>query len=51
MEKKNFSVGVRIEHKQEMIKGIGNNQFNALGNAKVEEAIAIAYRCVNCYRY
>ncbi|MBQ9314146.1 MAG: InlB B-repeat-containing protein [Clostridia bacterium] len=31
--------------KEEIIKGIGDNRFNGLGNAKVEEAIAIAYRC------
>ena len=29
-----------------IIKGVGENRFNAKGNAKVEEAIAIAYRCV-----
>ena len=35
--------------KEEIIKGIGNNRFNGLGNAKVEEAIAIALRSVDVY--
>ena len=33
--------------KNEIIKGIGDNRFNGLGNAKVEEAIAIALRSVD----
>jgi len=33
--------------KEEIIKGIGDNRFNGLGNAKVEEAIAIALRSVD----
>ncbi|MBQ9314669.1 MAG: S-layer homology domain-containing protein [Clostridia bacterium] len=35
--------------KEEIIKGIGNNRFNGLGNAKVEEAIAIALRSVEIF--
>ncbi len=30
-----------------IIKGIGNNKFNGLGNAKIEEAIIIALRSIN----
>ena len=33
--------------KEEIIKGIGDNRFQAKGNAKVEEAIAITLRCVD----
>ena len=33
--------------KEEIIKGIGDNRSNGLGNAKVEEAIAIALRSVD----
>ena len=32
-----------------IIKGVGDNKFNAKGNAKIEEAIAIAYRCVEVF--
>ena len=32
--------------KEGIIKGVGNNIFNPLGNAKIEEAIAISLRCV-----
>ena len=35
--------------KEEIIKGIGNNLFNGLGNAKVEEAIAIVLRSVEVF--
>ena len=35
--------------KEEIIKGIGDNRFNGLGNAKVEEAIAIALRSVEIF--
>ena len=35
--------------KEEIIKGIGDNRFNGLGNAKVEEAIAIALRSVDAF--
>ena len=33
--------------KEEIIKGVGNNRFNGLGNAKIEEAIAMALRSVD----
>lgn len=32
---------------KEIIKGVGDNKFNPLGNAKVEEALAISLRCLN----
>ena len=32
-----------------IIKGVGENKFNGLGNAKVEEAIAVALRSVNVF--
>ncbi|MBQ9313697.1 MAG: S-layer homology domain-containing protein [Clostridia bacterium] len=32
-----------------IIKGVGDNKFNGLGNAKVEEAIAIALRSVDAF--
>ena len=35
--------------KDEIIKGVGNNTFNALGDAKIEEAVLISLRCVNVY--
>ena len=31
---------------KDIIKGIGNNQFNGLGKAKIEEALLIALRIV-----
>lgn len=34
---------------KEIIKGIGENKFNGLGNAKMEEAIAVALRSVNVF--
>ena len=34
---------------KEIIKGVGENRFNPLGNAKVEEAIAIALRSVEIF--
>ena len=34
---------------KEIIKGVGDNRFNGLGNAKIEEAIAIALRSVEVY--
>jgi len=30
---------------KDIIKGVGENKFNPLGEAKVEEALAIALRC------
>ena len=33
----------------EIIKGVGDNRFNGLGNAKVEEAIAVALRSVDVF--
>ena len=35
---------------QSIIKGIGDNTFDPLGNAKIEEALAIALRCVEVYK-
>ncbi len=35
--------------KDDIIKGIGDNTFNALGDAKIEEAILIALRSVEVY--
>ena len=35
---------------KEIIKGFGDNTFNPLGEAKVEEALAIALRCVEAYK-
>ncbi len=35
--------------KDEIIKGVGNNVFNALGSAKIEEAILIALRSVEVF--
>ena len=35
---------------KEIIKGVGDNKFNPLGEAKVEEALAIALRCVEAYK-
>ena len=35
--------------KEEIIKGVGDNRFNGLGNAKVEEAIAITLRSVEIF--
>ena len=35
---------------KEIVKGIGDNKFNPLGDAKIEEAIAIALRCVEIYK-
>ncbi len=40
---------VYFMEKEEIIKGIGNNLFNGLGNAKVEEAIAIVLRSVEVF--
>ena len=34
---------------KEIIKGVGENKFNALGNAKIEEAIVIALRSVEAF--
>ena len=34
---------------KEIIKGVGDNRFNPLGEAKVEEALAIALRCVEVF--
>ena len=34
---------------KEIIKGVGENRFNPLGNAKVEEAIAVALRSVEIF--
>lgn len=34
---------------QGIIKGVGNNLFNPLGNAKIEEAISISLRCLELY--
>ncbi len=31
---------------KEIVRGVGENRFNPLGNAKVEEALAIALRCI-----
>ena len=36
--------------KEEIVKGVGDNKFNPLGNAKVEEALAISLRCVEIYK-
>ena len=33
-----------------IIKGVGNNTFNVLGNAKREEAIMISLRSVEYYK-
>ena len=33
-----------------IVKGVGDNKFNPLGNAKVEEALAISLRCVEIYK-
>lgn len=35
--------------KEEIIKGIGDNRFNPLGEVKVEEVLAIALRCVEVF--
>ncbi len=35
---------------QSIIKGIGDKTFDPLGNAKIEEALAIALRCVEVYK-
>ena len=35
--------------KNEIIKGVGDNRFNGLGNAKVEEAIVVALRSVDVF--
>ena len=35
---------------KEIIKGIGDNKMNPLGNAKIEEAIAIALRCIEVFK-
>ena len=35
---------------KEIIKGIGDNKMDPLGNAKIEEAIAIALRCVEIFK-
>ena len=32
-----------------IIKGVGDNKMNPIGNAKIEEAIAIALRCVEIF--
>lgn len=42
--------GVYAMVKEEIIKGVGDNKFNPLGEAKIEEAIAIALRCVEKYK-
>ena len=34
---------------KEIIKGVGDNRFNVLENVKIEEAIAIAYRCIDMF--
>ena len=36
--------------KEEIIKGIGNNKYDPLGVAKVEEALAISLRCIEMYK-
>lgn len=33
----------------DIIKGVGNNKFNALGNAKIEEAILISLRSIEVF--
>lgn len=34
---------------KDIVKGVGGNRFNGLGNAKIEEALAIALRSVEVY--
>jgi len=35
---------------KEIVKGVGNNRFNPLGEAKIEEAIALALRILEAYK-
>ena len=35
--------------KDEIIKGVGNNTFDVLGTAKIEEAILISLRSIEVY--
>ncbi len=36
--------------KDDIIKGVGNNTFNVLGNAKIEEALLISLRSIQVYQ-
>ena len=34
----------------DIIKGMGDNRYNPLGNAKIEEAIVTSVRCVTLFQ-